>query len=248
MSSPTKPHPDHDGLQYAGPEDLPEVVSTKDDRAYSDKPEMVSPPEHQHHDDKQVIGGYEEKVYQGGGTPAYTDNGAEQQTVKKRGERRVCGLKRGLFFAILAVAIVVVLAAVLGGVLGTVLNKSKSSNSSGSPSGGNPGGGNTTTGNSTGSPGSPLVLDSNAGFAIFSNNISSIFYSYYQEPQGRIVENLYQDGQWNVQGDNIPNNAVIATDAATGTPIAATSWSMNGVGPFYVSRQQCHCLRSILIG
>lgn len=98
-------------------------------------PEMV-------HANKDTLTPMEEKqnAYYVGTAPSYhthdvyTPLGTEVQSPHAReyvGEhvqkqekgKRVCGLRRGLFIAIVVIAFLVVIGAVLGGVLGSVLNK-----------------------------------------------------------------------------------------------------------------------------
>lgn len=56
-----------------------------------------------------------------------------------------------------------------------------------------------------------------------------MLYQYYQDEQGRIVENEYSNGKWSVQGKDIPSNSIIGNDAQSGSPIAATSWLASGI-------------------
>ena len=58
---------------------------------------------------------------------------------------------------------------------------------------------------------------------------SSTLYQYYQDKDGRIIENQRTSGKWLIEGDDVPKSAIIATNAQSGSPIAATSWSSNGV-------------------
>ena len=82
--------------------------------------------------------------------------------------------------------------------------------------------------NSTTSTSPPLALHSNTGFAVTNPDGTSTLYSYYQDTQGRVVENQYVGGAWTIKGSSVLSNAVVATDANPGSPIAATSWTSNG--------------------
>ena len=57
---------------------------------------------------------------------------------------------------------------------------------------------------------------------------SSALYVYYQDDQGRIIENQLADGKWAIEGSNIPQHAIVATDAQSGSPLAAISWDFSG--------------------
>jgi hypothetical protein len=61
----------------------------------------------------------------------------------------------------------------------------------------------------------------NTGLAVI--NIDDITYEYTLDQQGRLVENQFQSGNW-----TIPDNAIVATDARSNSPIAAISYVMNG--------------------
>lgn len=63
-------------------------------------------------------------------------------------------------------------------------------------------------------------------------------YQYYQDPQGRIIENSNTNGEWLIHGDDIPESAIVAKDAQDGTPLAATSWSSSATGGIYVRPQE----------
>lgn len=59
--------------------------------------------------------------------------------------------------------------------------------------------------------------------------LNGTYYSYYQDPSGRIIENQYTNGSWLVTNNQTAGNFVVATDAIQGSPLAATSYTNNGV-------------------
>jgi hypothetical protein len=65
------------------------------------------------------------------------------------------------------------------------------------------------------------AVRSDTGQAVIEVDGSS--YQYVQDSKGWLVENKYSGGSWSVS-----DNAVVATDARLGSPIAATFWVNNG--------------------
>jgi hypothetical protein len=66
----------------------------------------------------------------------------------------------------------------------------------------------------------PPVME-NTGLAVIK--IDDITYEYTLDQQGRLVENQFRNSTW-----TIPENAVVATDASSNSPIAAVSYVING--------------------
>lgn len=132
-------------------------------------------------------------------------------------KRRICGMpRRGFFWLVGVIVAVIVLGAVLGGVLGSVLGGSSSNSSSSS----------TPASNTTSGPSFPSIY-SGTGLAFESETGTSTAYSYYQDPSGRIIENVFANGEWSVQGSDVPNDAIVTTDARRGSPIAATTYKQD---------------------
>lgn len=73
-----------------------------------------------------------------------------------------------------------------------------------------------------------ISLDSSSGFAAAYPVGSSNLYIYYQDEQGRIIENQLIDGAWSVQNDDVPDNAIVAEGVRSGSPLATISWTSNG--------------------
>ena len=150
----------------------------------------------------------------------------------------VCGLKRRTFYIVLAAVLIVALAAVLGGVLGTrsyrksnskqyanlrsLLGESKAlTRSRSDPS--------EPTNSTFSSNSSSIQAVQNSGVSLIVPAISSdetVIYSYYQSPDGSIVENEHDDDALHVAS----NNTIVAASAgaAKGSPLAVTSWQSNG--------------------
>ena len=74
----------------------------------------------------------------------------------------------------------------------------------------------------------PPSIYSTTGLAVTKPDGKSTTYQYYQDAQGRIIENQYTNDKWLINGNSVPSQAIITTDAQDGTPLAATSWSNNG--------------------
>lgn len=133
-----KQQPDHSGLQAVEPTEAPEVVeSTRlrgplERRSSLNGPEAYTPNRQQERTGQeyyaQAASPLPDAKAHYGSPPGYESEAQRPPAAEPR-NKRVCGLKRNVFFIILAVAILVVLAAVLGGVLGSVLTHSKSDRS-----------------------------------------------------------------------------------------------------------------------
>ena len=123
--APKTEQPDHSSLQPWTPHDAPEVVPVFEHRGSPQRNSSMHSPEP--YDTKQqyeYYGGQQADQYHGQ-PPRYEPGGEKQPDGIN--QRRVCGMRRKVFFWILALAIaIIVLAAVLGGVLGSVLGGSDS--------------------------------------------------------------------------------------------------------------------------
>lgn len=215
-----KEQPDHAGLQTIPAHDAPEVVNDYPSRPLVQRHTSMNSPEAytpiKNEKRRSYFGDQPEvRPHYGNSDEALADD--DKKITNTSSQRNICGLRRKVFFWILAVIIlVIVIAAVLGGVLASVLGGSTSSVSTGSSS---------SSGSSSGSLPS---IESKSGLAVLKPQGSTTLYQYFQDSQGRIVENQYSNGQWSIQGDSVPSNAVIGTDAQSASPIAATSWTSNG--------------------
>lgn len=127
---------DHSGLQFVIPEQAPEVVPESDlipveRRSSIHSPEAFTPPAQnknrndyygprQGHFTEQT----DERPYY---APPEYEGGPEKHGEQEKKQKRVCGLRRAVFFWMLGLVILlIIIAAVLGGVLGSVLHGSSS--------------------------------------------------------------------------------------------------------------------------
>lgn len=53
--------------------------------------------------------------------------------------------------------------------------------------------------------------------------------TYYQDPDGRVIENSYLNGSWTLDNSTNINNSVVTTQTAAGSPLAAISYVNNGL-------------------
>ena len=67
---------------------------------------------------------------------------------------------------------------------------------------------------------------SGTGVAVYMPDGSSTLYSYYQDPDGSIIENRLEGRAWSIQGSDYFDGAVVAHDAQQGSPLAAISWNL----------------------
>ncbi len=127
--------PDYSGLQNVPEQDAPEVVShsngymSVERRSSMNSREVHNPKKNDYFSGAPGSRGpqaQEDGRAYYGQPQGYLGEPEEQQAVQPK-EKRVCGLRRKVFFWILAIVVpLIVVAAVLGGVLGTVLSGSKS--------------------------------------------------------------------------------------------------------------------------
>ncbi|KAK5007468.1 hypothetical protein LTR28_005244, partial [Elasticomyces elasticus] len=165
--------------------------------------------------------------------PDYGENKeVVQEEMKQKQPKRYCGIRRPVFiWSLAALVLIVVIAAVLGGVLPTVLNKASHS---ASPSSNPPNATSSTTpSNGTGSPNPRVQAVSNSGLATMAVHDAQtlILYSYYQNPNGTIMESRYANGSGIGVNSTHTDTSVIAivTDAAQRSPLAAVSYTIQGV-------------------
>jgi hypothetical protein len=84
-----------------------------------------------------------------------------------------------------------------------------------------------STSSSSGS--SPLQAISNTGLATtVANDSSGRILMYYQDPDGRIIENSFLNSSWTLEDSSKINRSVVTTDATPGSPLAAISYTLNG--------------------
>jgi len=158
-------------------------------------------------------------------------DGVEPQVDRHHAEKRICGIKRKLFFVALVVGILIILGAVLGGALGATLGKSTNRSTSAPSS-------NSTQPVAPGAANVPISAYQNGGTALIvpatSSGESRNMYLYYQDALGNIVESAYENGTMRAMSTE---TVVNITNAAQRSPIAATSWLLNGNivrGIFYI--------------
>ncbi|KAK3691610.1 hypothetical protein LTR37_018565 [Vermiconidia calcicola] len=159
-------------------------------------------------------------------------------------QRRICGLSRRNFVIVLAVSLALLLAVVLGSVLGVELppkNKDTQGSQLESTGGSQPESTGESQPESTGGSqpsngiadsGPPVVRDG-TGLAVTQPDGSATLYQYYQDTQGRIIENQYSNGEWLLYGSDVPAYAIVATDVLGRSPLAATSWPSAQSGNVY---------------
>lgn len=213
-------------LQHASPHDAPEVVTDDYMRQLilqrntsSSSPQVYTPPARNQKPQYDYYGGQHDARphYEPQKAPLPVDEReAEKQVINDSRRVKMCGLRPKVFFWIVgAVVVVLVLAAVLGGVLGSQLGGSDSSSASDG----------TTSKNATAS----LKVTAGSGLAAIRPEGTGTLFQYYQDEQGRIIENRYdENGKWLIQGGNVPSYSIIGSDAQDGSPIAATSWLSSG--------------------
>ena len=74
----------------------------------------------------------------------------------------------------------------------------------------------------------PLAVMAKTGLATtISADDGKTLLTYFQDPDGRIIENSYLDGAWKVNAANV-NNSVVTDQATPGSPLAAVSYPLNG--------------------
>ena len=122
--------------------------------------------------------------------------------------RRCCGIQRRLFIIIMVVvAIILVIGILLGAVLGTLLPKkwAKESDDAG------------------------IQTWSGTGLAsTLAGDGSGRLLTYFQDPDGRILENSYMDGTWTLEDRANEDLSVVTTQAAYGSQLAAISYRYDG--------------------
>lgn len=190
----------------------PQAYIPVDQRAKEERPYYDQPPEQQP----------DIKAYYGGPPEYKGHDSVEPQPDRQRAQTRICGMKRTLFFVALAVGILIILGAVLGGALGATLGKSNKSSTS-APSN------NSSQSAAPAAANLPVSAYQNGGTALMvpatSSGESPIMYLYYQDAQGNIVESAYENDTMRAMSTE---TVVNITNAAQRSPIAATSWLLNG--------------------
>lgn len=53
-------------------------------------------------------------------------------------------------------------------------------------------------------------------------------YQYFLLPDGNVVENNYTNNEWSLKDGSIAQDAIVTSDAAGGTPLAAIAYPYNG--------------------
>ena len=219
--------PDNAGLQSVSADDGPEAVPTPDSQTspwrfveHSQNhtpPQSHTPPAQVDKSRAYYYGGALDETYYGPSSGLMGSGQPDGSTTDEKQQARICGLRKGTFYWLLAaVILIIIIAAVLGGVLGTVLDSgSKPSSSLSSPSD-----------NTTASVDSYPSIYRQSGVAVHQPDGSSTLYSYYQDPEGRIIENQLENGKWSIQGtQDPPDYAIVSTGAQLGSPISAISWN-----------------------
>lgn len=83
---------------------------------------------------------------------------------------------------------------------------------------------NGTSLNSSSESTGPLQATSNTGLAAaVSGDGSGRLYTYYQDPDGRIIEDSYANGSWTLEDRSKINDSVVTTEATVGSALAAIS-------------------------
>ena len=124
--------PDYTGLQSVPRHDAPEVVPESQSRSSVLRSSSVNYPEAYApaKDEKpryECFGGQQHDVRAHYGDASKAGGDADKEVGGPSSQKRICGIRRKLFFWILAIVIlVIVIAAVLGGVLGSVLGNASS--------------------------------------------------------------------------------------------------------------------------
>lgn len=201
----------HSGLEVVDQDNAPEVVSSTTDlkrksSLMSPEPNHVAP----YYSDKKgrqsfyeppqaLTPEHEGMQYYGpqDGKEA-TSEAVEVESNKDR--RRCCGIPRRFFIILVVVVLIVIIGAVLGGVLGTLLAKKQSATSN-------------------------LQTMSGTGLAsTLDGDGSGRLLTYFQDPNGRILENSYIDGTWTLENEANIDLSVVTTQAAYGSQLAAISY------------------------
>ncbi|TKA75692.1 hypothetical protein B0A55_03181 [Friedmanniomyces simplex] len=234
---------EHGGLEVTERPDGPEVVPgtlapVVERRSSLNSPEIVHPEQYQTNKQEHgnYFGGNDEAAapeYGDEARPAYISNDAKEpgvgthETGSPRKSRRYCGMSRAVFIAVIVVAAVVVLGAVLGGVLGTLLTRrSVKSSDSSLPQPYSFNGTSNTTSKSNG----PLEAMAGTGFATaVSADGSGRLLMYYQDANGRIIENSYLNESWTLEDSSLIDQSMVTNDATRGSPLAAVSYTLNGL-------------------
>ncbi|EMC97087.1 hypothetical protein BAUCODRAFT_147252 [Baudoinia panamericana UAMH 10762] len=234
-----QPQPDHSGLQAIETNDAPEVVQSTslrgplERRSSMHSPEAFTPygqnrkqPQGYFHETETPQPGQDVRAYYAP-PPGYEGNEKHAAEPEQPRERRIWGMKRNVFFIVLAIVILVVIAAVVGGVCGGILGvintKSSSSNSSPTSTGSGSSGSNSSLPLSP-----PINAANNSGFALMvpassSDSLPALF-SYYQRTDGALIELSYNSTNMQI----VSNDTVVAgSSAASGSPLAVTSWVSN---------------------
>ncbi|KAK3113558.1 hypothetical protein LTR53_009043 [Teratosphaeriaceae sp. CCFEE 6253] len=232
---------EHGGLEVRdvaeGPEVVPGSSPPLERRSSLNMPETVHPAQYetnnQEHGNFYGDGKTEAHAptYAEKSRPAYMSNEAKGpsvaalETQAPRKPRRYCGMGKGVLVALIVVLVVVVIGAVLGGVLGALLSRHHKSSKSPSPL---PSYYNTT--NTTTPSDSPLPAMVHTGFATaIASDGSGRLLMYYQDPEGRVIENAYLGGSWTLQDESLVNQSVVTMDATPGSPLAALSYTQGSL-------------------
>ncbi|KAK6396799.1 hypothetical protein LTR65_008697 [Meristemomyces frigidus] len=73
-----------------------------------------------------------------------------------------------------------------------------------------------------------MVARSNSGLAAtVSADGSGRLFAYYQDLDGRIIENSYFGGSWTLEDRSKVNESVVTTNATAGSALAAVSYTLN---------------------
>lgn len=204
-----------DGLQVVDQDSAPEVVSSTTDlhrksSFLQPEPYRIAPyekkeappvlrPEYeglQYHEQHNGLQYYDERD---GKEPIY---GASEVT-NTNARRRCCGLPRRLFIILIIVAMIILIGVILGAVLGTLLPKKWAKDAA------NAG----------------LQTISGTGLAsTIAGDGSGRLLTYFQDPDGRILENSYLDGTWTLANRANADVSVVTTQAAYGSQLAAISY------------------------
>ncbi|KAL6407360.1 hypothetical protein AUP68_10191 [Ilyonectria robusta] len=143
-----------------------------------------------------------------------------------KGDRRICGLKRTLFFILAAIAAVLVIGAIVGGAVGGTLSKKSSSSTTTSDSTA------TTTGSVPSATG-----DSSSGSILQDSKVASAnwtdyggrqhYYVFHQNSSNHLIASFWdsQNRTWASRSISASLKSTgIDLDIIEGTPITANSW------------------------
>ncbi|KAH7130948.1 hypothetical protein EDB81DRAFT_859614 [Dactylonectria macrodidyma] len=148
----------------------------------------------------------------------------------EKSERRVCGLKRKLFFILVAIAAIIVIGAVVGGAVGATVNKDSSTSTS-DPTSSTASSTATATGSEASATSQASSILSNSGIASVnwtdSDNYSH-YYVFHQNRTNDIIASFWdsQNKTWETGSISASlRKSGVTLDIIEGTPITAVAWT-----------------------